>query len=102
MGDSRAVAVLGNRPLGPDADLLQLVLLHVSQPHRRSGLAGRLLDAISKHARERGARGLYISATQSESAVGFYLGRGATLAAEPDPNLLAKEPEDIHLIERFE
>jgi GNAT superfamily N-acetyltransferase len=96
------VAVLGNRPLGPGDELLQLVFLHVSRDHRRRGVATLLMDASAGAARRRGARGLYISATASESAVGLYTSRGAVLLDEPDPELLAKEPEDIHLAEYFD
>jgi len=95
------VAVLGNRPLGPGDELLQLVFLHVSRKHRRRGIATLLVDAAAATARQRGARGLYISATASESALGFYMRRGAVLLDEPDPQLLAQEPEDIHLAEFF-
>ncbi len=95
------VAVLGNRPLGPGDKLLQLVFLHVSRDYRRRGIATLLVNAAAGAARQRRARGLYISATPSESAVCFYRRRGAVLLDEPDPQLLAKEPEDIHLAEFF-
>ena len=95
------VAVLGNRRLGPGDQLLQLVFLHVSRNHRRRGIATLLVDAAAEAARRRGARGLYISATASESAIGFYMRRGAALLDEPDSQLLAQEPEDIHLAEFF-
>ena len=45
-----------------------------------------------------GAMSMYVSATPSGSAVGFYMSRGCQLAARPHPALFAKEPEDIHLI----
>jgi hypothetical protein len=48
-------------------------------------------------ARQRGARRLYISSTPTESTVNFYLRLGCKVAREPDPALLALEPEDIHL-----
>jgi hypothetical protein len=40
---------------------------------------------------------MYISATPSEHTVDFYMRLGCRLAAEPDPELYAFEPEDIHL-----
>ncbi|HHX65905.1 MAG TPA: GNAT family N-acetyltransferase [Chloroflexi bacterium] len=92
------VAVLGNHPLGERSDLLQLVFLHVSRPYRRRGVASALMDVVCRLARERGARGLYISATESDSAVGFYTGRGARPIEQVDPELFAREPDDIHLL----
>ena len=44
------------------------------------------------------AENVYVSATPSESAVGFYKSLGFTLIAEPLPELFALEPEDIHMI----
>ena len=91
------VASLGAEPVETRPSLLQLSFLHVSRPYRRQGVAGRLLERVESEAQRRGAEGLYISATPTESAVGFYLNRGATLLVPPDPALLAVEPEDIHL-----
>lgn len=96
-GRLAGVAILGAEPVETRPSLLQLLFLHVSRPYRRRGVAGRLLDRVEGEARRRGAEGLYISAAPTESAVGFYLNRGATLLAPPDPTLLAVEPEDIHL-----
>lgn len=98
-GDRLAgVAVLGNRFLGRAQNQLQLVFLHVSREYRRQGVASQLFAAAANLARQRGAQVMYISATESESAVGFYLSQGCQLAPEVDPDLYAKEPEDIHLI----
>ena len=77
--------------------LAWLATLHVSRPHRRSGAASALWDAGVALAREAGARSLYVSATPTGSAVGFYLGRGCRLADPVHPGLFAREPEDIHL-----
>jgi hypothetical protein len=41
---------------------------------------------------------LYVSATPSESALGFYRSLGARLADPVDPDLFAREPEDVHLV----
>ncbi|MEZ5216514.1 MAG: GNAT family N-acetyltransferase [Ilumatobacteraceae bacterium] len=75
-------------------------LLHVDRRHRRSGVASRLWAAAVECARAGGARTMYVSATPSDSAVGFYLGRGCRLAspAELDERLVALEPDDIHLV----
>ncbi len=95
-GRLAGVATLGADSPATRPDLLPLLFFHVSRPYRRQGVAGRLLERIEAEATRRGARGLYISATPSESAVGFYLAHGATLIT-PDPALLEAEPEDIHL-----
>ena len=98
-GDSLAgFAVLGHKFLASDPEAIQLVILHVSRPHRRRGVATRLLAEAAALARERGASRLYISATPSESAVGFYLKHGCRLAAVVDEELFALEPEDIHFV----
>ena len=59
--------------------LAWLATLHVSRAHRRRGAASALWDAGVALAREAGARSLYVSATPTGSAVGFYLGRGCRL-----------------------
>ncbi len=72
--------------------------LHVSRHHRRRGVASALWSAAARIAVDAGAESIYISATRSGSAVGFYLSRGCQLAQPPHPDLLAREPEDIHLV----
>ena len=74
-----------------------LATLHVSRAYRRRRAASALWDAGVTLAREAGARSLYVSATPTGSAVGFYLGRGCRLADPVHPELFAHEPEDIHL-----
>ncbi|MGE5702752.1 MAG: GNAT family N-acetyltransferase, partial [Clostridia bacterium] len=92
------MAVLGNRFLGENDDLLQMAFLYVSLAFRRKGIAKRLMDEMCSLAKQKGANGLYISATESGSAVGFYLDYGCKLATVLDPELFAREPEDIHLV----
>jgi GNAT superfamily N-acetyltransferase len=84
------------RSIRPAVD--QLEALFVDRAHRRRGIARRLVTAVASAACEGGAKRLYVSATPSESAVGFYLERGFRPTAEPIPELLALEPEDIHMI----
>jgi predicted N-acetyltransferase YhbS len=97
--DDRLVgmAVLDSKFIGPHQDLLQLKQLHVSSARRGRGLGRQLFELAKAEARARGARGLYISATPSEHTINFYLRLGCTPTAHPDPDLLALEPEDIHL-----
>jgi GNAT superfamily N-acetyltransferase len=75
-----------------------LAFLHVSRPHRRTGVATALWSAAADLARMSGARSMYVSATSTGSAVGFYLSRGCRLADPPHARLFAEEPVDIHLI----
>jgi GNAT superfamily N-acetyltransferase len=82
---------------GRRGDLLQLEFFHVSRDYRGRGIGVALFDHARAAARARGARGLYISATESENTVHFYQRRGAVLLDTPDPELYAREPEDIHL-----
>ena len=78
--------------------LAQLVFLHVSRPHRRRGAARALWDAAAELAVAGGASAMYVSATPTGSAIGFYLQQGCRLADPVHPALFEKEPEDIHLI----
>ena len=91
------VAVLDTVWRGIGRDLLQLEFLHVSRDYRGSGLGRRLFEQARSAARARGARGLYISATPSENTIRFYQRRGSVVLVSPDAELLALEPEDIHL-----
>lgn len=77
-----------------------LALLHVDRAHRRHGVASYLWRAALDRARAIGAGAIYVSATPSDSAVGFYLSRGCRLAAplEVNHDLYRLEPDDIHLI----
>jgi GNAT superfamily N-acetyltransferase len=80
------------------AAMAQLAALFVSRPYRRMGI-GRLLCAeVERLACAAGATSLYVSAVPSESAVGFYLAWGFRPTDEPHPELLALEPEDIHMV----
>lgn len=92
-----AMAVLEAKFIGPHQNLLQLKQLHVSSGWRGRGLGRQLFNLAKEEAKSRGACGLYISATPSEHTVDFYLRLGCMLATSPDPDLLALEPEDIHL-----
>jgi GNAT superfamily N-acetyltransferase len=97
-GDAIAgVAVLDSKRIGKRDDRLQLQFLHVSNAYRKRGLGARLFEMARSIARERGAKRMYISATPSENTIHFYMRLGCEIASEPDPELLAREPEDIHL-----
>jgi predicted N-acetyltransferase YhbS len=92
------VAVVDTVPIGRERNHLQLKYLYVSRDCRRQGVGTRLFEEAKAFARSRSARFLYISATPTDNTVDFYLRRGCRLAATPDPELFALEPEDIHLV----
>ena len=77
--------------------LAWLAFLHVSRQVRRRGAASALWHAAVHEAAQAGAESMYVSATPTGSAVGFYLSRGCRLADPVHPALYAGEPEDIHL-----
>jgi ribosomal protein S18 acetylase RimI-like enzyme len=79
----------------------QLAALYVSSGYRRRGIARRLTAEVIRRARAAGAAELYVSATPSESAVGFYRSQGFGLAESVHPELFALEPEDIHMTLRL-
>jgi predicted N-acetyltransferase YhbS len=95
------VGVLESALVGRTSDQMQLAYLYVSRTYRGRGIGTRLFEAAVSIARAAGANALYISSAPTENTVDFYLGRGCVLAPEPDPRLLAAEPEDIHLIFRL-
>ncbi len=78
--------------------MAQLAALFVSKDYRRQGVARALTEEVCRLAREQGHSELYVSATPSESAVGFYLSQGFKPTTEVNPELFALEPEDIHMI----
>lgn len=77
--------------------LASLAFLHVSREVRRRGAASALWDAAIQEAVQARAESIYVSATPTGSAVGFYLSRGCRLADPVHPALYAREPDDIHL-----
>ncbi|HET9016992.1 MAG TPA: GNAT family N-acetyltransferase [Thermomicrobiaceae bacterium] len=79
-------------------DMAELAALFVSRPYRRAGVARRLVVELLDRARRSGARRVYVSATPSRSAVGFYQSLGFRLADEPLPELFEREPEDVHMV----
>jgi predicted N-acetyltransferase YhbS len=78
-----------------------LAWLHVTASARRLGVASALWEATMDAAIDAGATSMYVSATPSDSAVGFYQSRGCELADPPHPDLFAVEPEDIHFVKHL-
>ncbi|HLE99928.1 MAG TPA: GNAT family N-acetyltransferase [Gaiellaceae bacterium] len=77
--------------------LAQLAYLHVSNGYRGRPIGSRLSDELERIAREAGDATMVVSATPSLNTVRFYERRGYRPMAEPLPELLALEPEDVHM-----
>jgi len=78
--------------------MAQLATLHVDRHHRRRGVASLLLAEVRRLAQAHGATSIYVSAADTEAAVGFYLSQGFAPTPHPDPRLYAFEPADIHMV----
>jgi ribosomal protein S18 acetylase RimI-like enzyme len=78
--------------------MANLSVLYVSRNYRRKGIASILAGEVARLARADGARRLYVSATPSGAAVGFYRSHGFEPTDEPNEALFALEPDDIHMI----
>jgi GNAT superfamily N-acetyltransferase len=91
------VSVVDTKPVGSAGDHVQLLYLYVSRSARGHGVGSALFAAAAEAARALGAKALYISAVPTENTVNFYLRRGSSLTTDPDPDLFAAEPDDIHL-----
>jgi GNAT superfamily N-acetyltransferase len=76
----------------------QLAALFVSRDYRRLHIAQHLMDEVARRARQYGADALYVSATPSESAIGFYTRQGFEATDHANKELYALEPDDIHLV----
>ena len=92
------IAALDTTGVGGDRTVMQLEPLHVSAPYRNRGVGKTLVAMVANAARSLGATRLYISSIPNRNAVEAYFRMGGTLASPPDPTLLEREPEDIHLV----
>lgn len=99
--------VLAHRFRGPEQDQLQIDLLYVSRGYRRwgiatrirrRGIATRIMNELRRTAIGRGSKSLYISSTETRSAVSLYRSIGGRITERVDPELFEKEPKDIHMI----
>lgn len=93
--------VLTNKFRGRENNQLQIDLMYVSRKYRRQGIGSQIIDSLSKVAIEKGAKYLYISSTETESAVKFYSSWGSTITSEIDEELFEKEPYDIHMLKKL-
>lgn len=94
--DDRLAGIGVVRP-GLRPGIAQLAYLHVSRELRGRGVGAALVDGLELIAREAGDVSMVVSATPSENTVRFYAGRGYAPMAEPLPELLVLEPDDVHL-----
>lgn len=98
-----AAVVVDNRVIhNQGLKMRQLKFLHISRAWRGQGLGGRLFALACEHGREVGAEALYVSATESRNTVEFYQRQGCWLLDQPDPELFALEPHDIHFYCRLD
>jgi ribosomal protein S18 acetylase RimI-like enzyme len=79
-------------------EMANLAVLHVSRSYRRQGVASLLTGEVMRLARADGARHLYVSATPSGTAVAFYRSHGFEPTDQPNAELFALEPDDIHMV----
>jgi ribosomal protein S18 acetylase RimI-like enzyme len=95
-------AVLSGQFVGVPPNQLEVAFLYVDSGRRGVGIGRRLLDELCRIARSRGAQQLYVSASDTESAVGFYLRYGAEPADRVEQTIAAEnEPTDIQLTLRL-
>ena len=68
------IAVLDGRRSGPAGGTLDLYFLHVSGGYRDLGIGAALMNLVVDHAKELGAKQLYVSATPSRHTVSLLPG----------------------------
>jgi len=93
-----AFGVLAHRFRGLNNNRLQIDLMYVDRKYRRQGIGTRIFNMLGDEARGRGAEYLYISSTETKSAVSFYRSNGSQITKDIDEELFNKEPKDIHMI----
>jgi ribosomal protein S18 acetylase RimI-like enzyme len=81
--------------------IAQLAFLHVSDGFRDRGIGRHLSDELDAIACAAGDTTMVVSATPSANTVDFYRRRGYAPTASPLPELLEREPEDVHLEKRL-
>ncbi len=82
-------------------EMAQLDALFVDKDHRQQGIATHLTQLLEQQAMLDGHTYLYVSASESKSAVGFYISQGFVPTQAAHPELFALEPNDIHMIKIF-
>ena len=93
--------VLAHKFRGDDNDRLQVDLMYVTREYRRQGIGTSIMTQLGEEARRRGAKYLYISSTETRSAVSFYRSQGSRITEEIDRELFDKEPLDVHMVKEL-
>ncbi|PKO05039.1 MAG: hypothetical protein CVU41_14100 [Chloroflexi bacterium HGW-Chloroflexi-3] len=83
-------------------DMAQLDALFVDKNHRQQGIAAHLTRLLEQQVIADGHKRLYVPATESKSAVVFYISQGFIPTQDAHPELYALEPNDIHIIKILE
>lgn len=96
------LGVLAHQFRGEEKNQLQLDLMYVSRSYRRQGIGRQILAYLSAEARKRGAKSLYISSTETRSAVSFYQSQGSRITTDVDEELFTKEPKDVHMTKELD
>jgi len=78
--------------------MAQLTSLYIDRHHRQQGIASQLMQTVFHLSAASGAQAIYVSAKPSIPAVGFYTRHGFRVTDQPDPDLFALEPLDIHMV----
>ncbi|MCL2365100.1 MAG: GNAT family N-acetyltransferase [Defluviitaleaceae bacterium] len=89
-----AFASLSGVAWGSSGQYLQLIQLHTSREYRGLGIGKALFAVVADHARQCGARKLYISTHSSEESQHFYFRVGCVDAAEINTAITTREPYD--------
>ena len=88
---------INNKLIGKDSDMIREESLHISTDYRKMGIGTKIFSTLKEKAIEFGGRKMYVTATPSKNTVNFYMGVGFEVTKEPIPELLEKEPDDIHM-----
>ena len=87
--------------VGRDHNLYNFGPMWIDKAHRGRGIGKQLFVMVRQEAERLNIDGLYVSATPVPGTVDFYTNMGCRLLRDPDPSLLAEEPEDIHMVLMF-
>ncbi|WP_231638528.1 GNAT family N-acetyltransferase [Paenibacillus sp. JCM 10914] len=93
--------VLSSKRRGVEQNRVQVDLMYVTRHYRKQGIGTRIMDQLAQEAKAWGAKYLYISSTETQSAVSFYQKNGGSITTDVDPELFEKEPMDIHMIKEL-
>lgn len=90
-------ASIENELFGSEKEYLQLSSLHVSNEYRGRGIGKELFFIMTKEAKVKGAKKLYMSTHSSEETQAFYKQVACIEAIEYNGELFEQEPYDCQL-----